>query len=372
MNTRYKRMSIIFLIAATLRLLLFLVIGPWQDEVLKTIVSDDGSRYHRIAVNLVENRVFSTSEIPPYLPHTFTTPIYPLFLSLVYAIFGQKPYITILLQNIIDSIICVLTLKIGNKLFDEKTAFWAGLLVAFEYSSISLNELLATDTLFTFLFIIHIYLLVNFIISNSNILLVSSAIFLGLSTLCRPVSVYFFTFIAGVFLLHFRRNLREGIFKYSILILVFLLAIAPWVVRNYIVSGKFLVSSAQERVLHWNLPHFFNDPQTSEKEVPSQQIRRIPNPSHDPSRTRNDNQGVPTKKNSLNAVLSDSKRYADGMIRFFIVIGSSRFPALLGLPSYRIQREDWDKGLCEAVRVRKDITSRIAQAEPGFKRGRIV
>jgi 4-amino-4-deoxy-L-arabinose transferase-like glycosyltransferase len=103
-------------------------------------------------VNLVENRVFSTSEIPPYIPHTFTTPIYPLFLSLVYAIFGQKPYITILLQNIIGSIICVLTLKIGNKLFDEKTAFWAGLLVAFEYSSISLNELLATDTLFTFLF----------------------------------------------------------------------------------------------------------------------------------------------------------------------------------------------------------------------------
>jgi hypothetical protein len=201
------------------------------------------------------------------------------------------------------------------------------------------------------LFIIHIYLLVNFIISNRNILLVSSAIFLGLSTLCRPVSVYFFTFIAGVFLLHFRRNLREGIFKYSILVLVFLLAIVPWVIRNYIVSGKFLVSSAQETVLYWNLPHFFNDSQTSEKEVPSQQIGRIPNPSHDPSKTRNDNQGVPTKKNSLNAVLSDSKRYADGMIRFFIVIGSSRFPALLGLPSYRIQREDWDKGLCEAVRI---------------------
>lgn len=352
MNNKYRMIIALFLIASILRLLLFIVVGPWQDEVWTRIsVLFDAPRYHRIAINLVENNVFSISELPPYAPDMFITPIYPFFLASFYYIFGYKPYIAILLQCVIGSMTCILAYKIGRMCFGEKIAFGAGLLVAFEYSSILFANLLTTETLFTFIFIMHIYFLCRFIYSNDNKMLVISSLFLGISTLCRPVSVYFFLFVIGVFFLHFRKHLRKGIFKYSILALVFLLTIAPWVVRNYIVSGKFLVSSAQERVLYWNLPHLFNGLEASEEGVPPREVRRIPNPSNDPSRTRSDNQGMPTKTNSMRAVLSDSRRYVDGMMRFFLITGSSGYPEILGLPYYKIQKEDWHKGLWEVLKT---------------------
>lgn len=347
MNNEHKRLIIIFLIAVSLRLLVFIAVGSWQDEVLKErILVGDAYGYHKIAVNLLENNVFSTSESSPYDPNVFRTPIYPFFLVSLYAIFGYKPYIAILFHLIIGSVTCVLTYKIGRTFFNEKIALLAGLFVAFEYSNILYSNMLFTETLFTFLFIVHIYFLVKFLLTNKNGELVYSAIFLGLSTLCRPVSIYFFIFLIGIFFLHFRENLRKGILKYSILTLVFLLTIAPWMIRNYIVSGKFLVSSAQEEVMHWNLPLLIKL-----KEVHPQQAEKFQNPDHNTSKTGNKNQGISIKKNTINAVLSNSKRYIAGMMRFFLMLSSSGYSHLLGLPYYEIEREDWSKRPWEMVKI---------------------
>jgi len=254
MNLERKRLIIIFLIALSLRLTLFLAVGPWQHKVLKErIIISDSYRYNKTAVNLLENNAFSISKSSPYVPDIEITPIYPFFLASLYAIFGYKTYIVILSQLIIGSITCLLIYKIGRTLFNEKIALLASLFLAFEYSSIFFSNMLMTETLFTFLFIVHIYFLVKFLMVDNNRGLIYSAIFLGLSTLCRPVSIYFFLFLLGTFYFHFKKNLRVGILKYSILTLVYLLTIAPWMIRNYIVSDKFIVSSMQENVLGWRL-----------------------------------------------------------------------------------------------------------------------
>ncbi len=336
MNNQYKRLIIIFLIAVSLRVMLFIAVGSWQDEVLKErIVVGDASGYDKIAVNLLENNGFSTSESFPYAPDIFRTPMYPFFLAAFYTIFGYKPYMAILFQLIIGSMTCILTYKIAGIFFNEKIAFLAGLLTAFEYSSILYSNKLLTDTLFTFLLIVHIYFLVKFLTTNKNKWLVYSGVFLGVSTLCRLVSVYFFIFLIAIFFLHFRKSLRKGIIKYSILTLVFLLTITPWMVRNYTVSGKFLVSSVQERVWYWHLPRLIKS--LSIEGSSSQQIERVPNPNGDPSETRNENMGMSTERNIIDAGLPDAKRYIAGMVRFFTILGSSQYPQMLGLPYYRIK-----------------------------------
>lgn len=347
MNLECKRLTTIFLIALSLRLILFLAVGSWQHKVLRErILVSDAHGYHKIAVNLLENNAFSGSESSPYVPDVFRTPIYPFFLASLYAIFGYKPYIAILFQLIIGSIICLLIYKIGRTLFNKKIALLAGLFVAFEYSSILYSNMLWTETLFTFLFTIHIYFLVKFLMANSNRGLIYSAIFLGLSTLCRPVSIYFFIFLIGIFYFHFKKDLRRGILKYSILTLSFLLTIAPWMIRNYIVSGEFLVSSVQERVLHWSLPHLVKS-----KEVHTEQVEKVQSTDHNTSKTRNVAQEMSTKKNIINAVLSDARRYIRGTVRFFTTLGSSGYPLLLGLSHYQMRREDLDKGLWEAAKI---------------------
>ena len=82
MNKEQKTVIIVFLIALGLRLILFLEIGPWKDEVLnKRIFIGDAYSYHTIAANLVENNGFSSELSFPYLPNIFRTPVYPSFLA---------------------------------------------------------------------------------------------------------------------------------------------------------------------------------------------------------------------------------------------------------------------------------------------------
>ena len=104
---------------------------------------------------------------------------------------------------------------------------------------------------------------------KDNLSLVYSALFLGIAALCRPVIVYFFIFLLGVFYLQFRKNLRAGILKYSMLILIFSLTLVPWMIRNYIVFGKFLVSSIQDKVLIWHFPAVFNKKQIKKINFPN-------------------------------------------------------------------------------------------------------
>lgn len=316
--------------------MLFIAVGSWQPEVSKErIIAGDATGYHKIAVNLLENNGFSTSESFPYAPDISRTPVYPFFLAALYAIFGYKPYMAILFQLIIASMTCILIYKIAKIFFNEKIAFLAGLLTAFEYSGILYSNQLLTDTLFTFLFIVHIYFLVKFLTTNNNKGLVYSGVFLGVSTLCRVVSVYFLIFLIAVFFLHFRKSLPKAIIKYSILTLVFLLTITPWMVRNYTVSGKFLVSSVQEGVWYWHLPRLIKSLPIERSS--SQQIKRVPNPKRDPSKTGNENLGMSTERKIINAGLPDAKRYIAGMFRFFTILGSSQYSQMLGLPYYRIK-----------------------------------
>jgi 4-amino-4-deoxy-L-arabinose transferase-like glycosyltransferase len=349
MSLENKRLVSIVFIALCLRFILFLAVEPWKDEFLKErIIGSDGPGFHKLAVNLVEHNVFSHEDYAPFVPNTHRTPVYPSFLALVYSIFGYKPYIAILLQLVIASLTCIFTYKIGKTLFSEKIAFLAAIFMTVEYSSILYSNYLLADTLFSFIFIIHIYCLVIFFRGNTIKYLIFSAIFLGISTLCRPVTVYFFIFLIAAFCMHYRNNRRKGIIPYVILASVFLLIITPWMIRNSIVDGKFLVSSQQIAVLNWSLPGFMH-------------ARTEQNQNNKTMQKESTNSGTLEEKNIMNAILSDSKRYTKGMLRFFMTVGSSGFPKLLGISSHPMHREDWDRGILKTVKI-------VAKRKSGLER----
>jgi hypothetical protein len=130
------------------------------------------------------------------------------------------------------------------------------------------------------------------------------------------------------------------------IISAFLITIMPWMVRNYTVSGKFLVSSVQEAVMHWTL-HALLDLNLDDK-----QKNEIHDTSPGLSNLRNRNQGMPTKKTIINAALSDIKAYLKGIIRFFMQPGSSGYPTILGLEDNRVDLNlIWAKGPWETVKI---------------------
>ena len=299
--------------------------------------------YYNLAVNLLEYNVFSNPIGPPFVPNIFRTPIYPFFLASLYALFGYKLYIPILCQLLISSLTCIVTYKIAKILFIEKAALCAGLFTAFEYSSVLFANILITDTLFSFLFIMHIYFLIKFFKTNSKKTLVYSAILLGCSTLCRPVSVYFFLFLIWIFVLHYKNNFWEGILKYAVFTLIFILTLLPWMLRNYIVSGRFLVSSIQESVMRWNLPQITESLQNLSQ--PSDEIENIPS-----KMGTNETQKNSRIKNIVISAWPDAKRYIIGIPRFFASIGSAAYPQILGLSSNPVG-ETYNKGLLALVKT---------------------
>lgn len=339
MTNEHKRWVIVFLVALGLRLILFIAIGPWKDEVFESRVLSEDKVYHHIAINIIENHIFSSSESSPYDPNTLRTPLYPSFLALTYVIFGYRPYIAILFQLIMGAITSVLTYKIGRIFFHEKIAFIAGLFLAFDYSSIFYNNLLLTETLFTLLFAVHIYLLAKFLTADNKKALIYSSIFLGLATLCRPVSIYFFIFLIGIFFIHFRKTLRKGILRYVLLALFFLLVVTPWIVRNHIVSGNFLLSSQQEEVLRWHIPSLINRLQTL-KAAPPYHMESVPDSNSNASDISDENQGISIIKDIMNSVLLDAKRYIINVLFFFIIPSGNPFPHVLGFQYHKWERGD--------------------------------
>lgn len=336
-----KRLVTIFLIALALRMILFIAVGFWQEEVYeKRIGHIDSTVYKKLALNLAKNGVFSRSESPPYQPEIFMTPLYPSFLASIYIISGYKPYIAVLLQIFIGSATCLLIYKLGKILFDERTALLAGLFTAFEYSGILYSNILITETLFNFLFAVHVIFLMKFLKSDRIKWLAYSAVFLGISSLTRAASVYFFMFLVVIFGVHFRKNLKKGIMKYSAFTLIFLAVLSPWVARSYRVSGKFMVSSAQNKVLDWSfdeLREIFKERNATFQDVDSVQDTNL----------RKTNQGKLSKKRIFNTF----KRYIYRTLRFLLIPSSSSYFKLLDLPHKEMKIEELGGTPWESIKL---------------------
>ncbi len=254
-----KKLMALFFLALAVRLGLFIAIAPWEDKVWQErIAFSDAGGYHQIAVNLLEHRVYSVyplSSSGTPTAHTdpiIRTPVYPFFVAGVYAISSYRVYMVLLLQIVMGALSCLLIYGIGSMLFNKKVGFLAGCLLAVDFVSLLYANMLMTETLFTFLFLISIYFVVQFLKRSSIKYLVWGGLFMGLATLCRPVSLYFPVFLVLFFILSsfFKRTrLVSRIANGLVFILVFLLVLSPWLIRNTVVSGFPHISSMGRMLL---------------------------------------------------------------------------------------------------------------------------
>ncbi len=337
-----RNLILIFFIALSLRLVLFVLVTPWQENVEKGIILafDDASGYHNIALLLAQDKPFNK---------VYDRALYQYFIVFLYSIFGSKPYTVIIFQIIMGALTCVFLYKITQRILPEKIALFAGLFLAFEYSSILYTNHLLTETMFTFLFIIHVYLLIKFLMEKDIKILIYSAIFLGLSTHIRSIGLYFLIFLIPPFFLYFKDNLRRGILSFLILSSVFFIIIAPWMVRNYIVADKFVFSPDQGRAKYWFFPNLMNI-----VEPPSKNRYYIDNRGEihylGHFNTEIQNKNIPKLKRYINAIGADMKSITKGMLRFLFATNSGGYPKILGYPAHTLSTETWEKGLLEMIK----------------------
>lgn len=249
-NNIRSQILILLLIALILRLTLFLIISAKNPA---RFFQPDSYGYWRIADNIVKNHAFSSSITGPFLPEHNRTPFYPLFISL-FRLFNLGERSVIFAQICLSVAICAIVIMITCKLtnFGLKPALVAGLLIAFDIPSIVISNSLLTETLFTFLLLIGLLFFISYLESENLSWLFFSAVSLGLSTLSRPAALLLpFILLLVFFLQKYIINKRQ-IINMSLFLLIYILMLSPWLIRNEIIFGRpFLSTIGYDNLLYF-------------------------------------------------------------------------------------------------------------------------
>ena len=225
------------LVTAALTIRIVLVVGVLASGAgPDAFHAPDTDSYLRDAQELLSTGTFG----PPGDPDIVRTPGYPLLL-LPGVSAGSPEVVTIVLQILLSGLTVLLVYDLGRLLAgDRRIALLAAGLYAVEPLSILYTSLLLTETLFTFLIVGALDLLVRFQLSSRWRDAVWAAVALAASAYVRPVSYFLPLWLGGLLLV---MALRPGPQRKRRLAQVILfgatamLLVGAWQLRNVAVAG---------------------------------------------------------------------------------------------------------------------------------------
>jgi 4-amino-4-deoxy-L-arabinose transferase-like glycosyltransferase len=209
-----------------LRLLWILLIH--HDQV------SDFAWYYQRGMEVAGGQGYSVNGMPTaYWPAG-----YPLFLGGLFYLFGPIPFVAKLANVIFCGATIWLTYLFAKKVFRSvEAARIAALLLALYPGQIAYSSILTTEMLFQFLLVLGAVLFVY--AEDRPVWWALSGVVWGLATLTKTQAL----FVPVLFLLVFLWR-KKGMFKAGIVIYAtLLLALSPWLVRNYRMFGQPLLST---------------------------------------------------------------------------------------------------------------------------------
>lgn len=200
----------------------------------------DPEQYDDIAMSLMQSRGFPISKIGNEYTGITRPPGYPLFLALIFNIFGHNYQSVRIIQALLDSLTCLIIFYLGRSVFNSNVGRIAAVCYAFYIPPIIFTGLLYTETLFTLILSVSVFFMLLAFKRDNFLYWMLAGLFLGLAALIssRPVLMPFL--ILGALLLS-RRPLKESMESSLIVIFFMLVSISPWTLRNYIATGKFVL-----------------------------------------------------------------------------------------------------------------------------------
>jgi 4-amino-4-deoxy-L-arabinose transferase-like glycosyltransferase len=205
-------------------------------EHISRAFQPDSQSYIDPAIKLI-----STGFYP--IDSALRTPIYPLFIAIIYRITGQNPLMIIGAQVVVGTLTVFLSYRLGVKILSKPVALLGAFLLAISVESITSVFYLLTETLFTFLFLAGMVAWVNGYREKSKLWLACAAILMGLSVLCRPLAVYFPLLLALGLVINKGLTWNRRIIRAAGFLLLFLLSFVPWIIRNIYVVGAPTIST---------------------------------------------------------------------------------------------------------------------------------
>jgi len=214
---------------------------------------NDSDSYHQIAINLDLSQGYSNCTIAPFYKDIEITPVYPVFLTAIYKLFGRSLLFVVFLQLILDVLIVWMIFKIAFVFFNRIDAsLFAGGLYALSSHALTYSSAILTECLFTFLLVGTIYFIVCIKIQRPLLKAAGVAILWSILVLCRPIALYT---LPMLLMLWYAVDMRSESYLNLGKLIVFstilgILGLYPWMNRNQELSGLYTISSISDYNLY--------------------------------------------------------------------------------------------------------------------------
>jgi len=232
MKKPVNNLLVIFLVALMLRSLVLIVAIKYPERT----ISMDTSTYVKPAESLLKDHGY-------IFPGALRTPIYPMFLAIFFFLFGENMVIIVIAQVIVSSLTVVLTYYAGILLLPKRVALIGAFFLALSLESFIDPFFILSDTLFTFLFLSATFAFLRYQSTRRISWLISSAMLMGLSILCRPIALYYpLVIVLLLIMVHWKEwiNIFTRVLAYMVVVFAIL---ASWMLRNQVVDGSPILST---------------------------------------------------------------------------------------------------------------------------------
>lgn len=227
--------------ALLLRLaVLFFILFQFGDTGFILPPFSDGHGYVTIAQNVLAGNGFSLDEQAPFHSDTKRVPLYPLFLSLTFALSGGAFWLAALFQVFMGAAVAFVLYKVTDALAGRRAAFFAGAIAAVYPFSVFLSTQLLAETLFVLVLFGAFSFFLRSPASPTYRSIAIAGVLMGLATLVKPAAQYI-PFLLLPFIALRQRGLQRFA-QPAVFVICFLLVISPWVARNHYTSGKATLS----------------------------------------------------------------------------------------------------------------------------------
>ncbi|MCX6639755.1 MAG: glycosyltransferase family 39 protein [bacterium] len=189
--------------------------------------------YERSALSLIAGHGFEPNYARP--------PLYPLFLSINYLIFGSHFFELRLVQALLAAFSSVLILQIADRIVGSTAARIAAWVSVFYPYYIFLSGLLYPTLLASFFLISTVYLLLISNRQKSLAYLGLASFCLGMAALAVPMSLSFFPFIIIWYLLFSEWDIKRRIIAALVVIVVVFGTLVPWTYYCYQRTGHLVL-----------------------------------------------------------------------------------------------------------------------------------
>jgi len=212
----------------------------------------DSEQWNQIVLNFLSGKGLIVDETT----QASRMPLYSLFLSSVYFIFGKVNLLAVrIIQSLISALTCVIVYFTAISVFrdnkdNKKIGKIAAIISVFYPFFIYYSGAILNETLFIFL----ISLVILFLTEKKFFI---AGIILGLSILCKAETFLFFLFVIGTF---FVTSPKKALKISLIITAMVVMVLSPWIARNYTKFNRFVPFSTTGSVTFWegNNPQNFN------------------------------------------------------------------------------------------------------------------